>query len=92
MTSAVGSIVIKKSAPSAASSGLAATIAPSSERGSAFSRVRFHTPTSNPASSRFLAIAAPMIPVPSTAILVAITDPPDSGHSTPDIYPPRSRG
>ncbi len=69
--SASASIVSTNPAPSAASAGLSATVAPSSASGSAFSRERFQARTSNPAASKLRAIAAPMIPVPRTAIALS---------------------
>lgn len=61
------SIVRTTSAPSTASAGVPVTRAPSAASGSALARVRFQTRTSRPALARLRAIAAPMIPVPSTA-------------------------
>ena len=60
-----------KAPPRAASSGLSATSAPSFSSGSAFSRERFQTRTSMPAERKLRAIAAPMIPVPRTAIALS---------------------
>jgi hypothetical protein len=63
------SIVITASAPSTAAAAESAIAAPSSASGSAFSGLRFHAVSSNPARSRFRPIAAPMIPVPRSPIV-----------------------
>ena len=62
------SIVSIRSAPSAASAGDDACLAPSAARGAALSAVRFHTDTTKPAASRLRAIGAPILPVPRTAM------------------------
>src|SRR4051794_2219470 len=74
-------------APATASAGASETVAPSSASGSAFERVRFHTRTSSPARSRFCAIGAPMIPVPSTATVSLGIVPP--GSFAPVLPEPR---
>ena len=55
------------SAPFAASAGVAARAAPSAASGSSRSRVRLCTVTSCPASIRWRAIGAPIVPSPITA-------------------------
>src|SRR5215207_381259 len=63
---ASGTIVMKASAPAAASAGVAAAVAPcSAAKRSAFSRVRVWTESSKPASRRLRAIGAPMMPSPT---------------------------
>src|SRR5262249_49258866 len=64
------SMVISTAAPAAASAGLLDRYAPSATSGAAFSGVRFHTRTSNPARSRSRTIGAPMVPVPNTATVI----------------------
>src|ERR1039457_4555983 len=66
------SIVSTTSAFFAASAGEGARRAPSSTRGAALAAVRFQTDTGKPAASRLRAIGAPMLPVPSTATVVAL--------------------
>jgi len=61
------SIVTTTSAPATASAAVPATCAPSAASGAARPGVRSHTVTSRPARSILRAIAAPMVPVPSTA-------------------------
>src|SRR5215469_15883915 len=73
-TSAVGSIVITTLAPRTAAAGVGATVAPAATSGSAADGERSQTVADRPAASRFLAIAAPIIPVPSTAV-VSIASP-----------------
>src|SRR5215469_10771773 len=75
-TSAVGSIVITTLAARTASTGVGATTAPAATSGSAAAGERSQTVVDRPAASRLLAIAAPMIPVPSTAV-VSIASPCD---------------
>ena len=65
--SASNSMVRTRSAPSTASAGLSATTAPTPARGSAFSRLRFHTRSGSPARAMLAAMPAPMVPVPSRA-------------------------
>ena len=61
------SIVRITSASRTASAGVAAKVAPASINGAAFSALRFQTVTLNPARSSERDIAAPIVPVPSTA-------------------------
>src|SRR3954453_3070956 len=56
--------MVKTMSRSARSAGGSTIVAPCSASGSAFARVRFHTATSCPASSRRLASANPMRPAP----------------------------
>src|SRR5271156_3904749 len=55
------------SAPRLASAGEAHTTAPSSARGSIILGSRFQIRSPSPALTMFAAMAAPMVPVPSTA-------------------------
>ncbi len=63
--------MITTSAPSTASAADAATTAPAAASVSVASGDRSHTVVRSPAASRLRAIAEPMMPVPSTATLVA---------------------
>src|SRR3954452_5941439 len=65
------SIVTTTSAPVIAAAGSSATDTPCSTSGRALSVVRFHAVTSWPASARWRAIGAPMMPVPRKVILMA---------------------
>src|SRR5580704_8262756 len=64
---ASGSIVMTTSAPAAAAAGCRCAEAPSSVSGVVRPGVRFQTSTCRPALSRLRVIAAPIVPVPSTA-------------------------
>src|SRR5207248_409932 len=65
--SAFASMVNKPSTPRAASGGDAARRAPRSANGSTLAAVRFHTVTSWPASTRRVAMGAPIEPRPRNA-------------------------
>src|SRR6185436_20592543 len=66
------SSVTTTSAPSTASWAEPATVTPCSASGSARSRVRLWARTSRPAPARLRATGAPMMPVPRTAIHMAL--------------------
>src|ERR1700684_172047 len=63
-------MVITTSAPSSASAGVAAAIAPSRSSGSVLPSVRFHTRNSCPAAIRCRAIGAPILPKPKNPIFI----------------------
>jgi hypothetical protein len=60
-------MVMTTLAPATASAGVSATRAPASARAAVGAVDRSHTVVGSPAARRFLAIADPMMPVPSTA-------------------------
>src|SRR5919106_3400026 len=64
--------IVKTMSRSASSSGRSTTFAPSSDRGSAFARVRLYTARSQPASSRRVASANPMRPVPTQPTVLSL--------------------
>src|ERR1035441_5213843 len=66
------SIVITASAPSSASAGVAAAIAPSRMSGLVRSSLRFHTDNSCPAISNRSAIGVPILPSPKNPTFITI--------------------
>src|SRR5262245_28560006 len=70
-------MVITRSAPRAASAGVAATRTPgcSAASASARARVRFHTASGWPARATLRAIGAPIVPSPRKATFMSLVEP-----------------
>src|SRR5829696_9554676 len=79
--------IVKTMSRSASSWGESSTVPPSSVSGSAFERVRLYTATSQPASSRRVASAYPMRPVPTQPSVLSLKS--KSGICSPGSREPR---
>ena len=84
VTGPSASIVTSTSTSAAAASGVSAACTPSAASASALAGVRFHATTGSPARARLRAMGAPIVPVPSSAMVISIDDPQLGG--------PRPRG